>query len=101
MPEIGYAIGVCPRCGKMLRRKRPVDVAVCDCWKYCPVDHGNGSYGTKMEEYSPDLTPRTYGPIKTESGDAWGDLEHPIKILRKCSICGYHSAQEAIEVELV
>jgi len=56
--KIGFALGVCPVCGKTLRRPRPADVAICDCYVYCPLD------GKKMEPYTPDLTPSTYEPNK-------------------------------------
>jgi len=100
MVEIGYAVGTCSRCGKELRRKRPTEYAVCDCWKYCPEDHGKGAYGTLMDEYTPDLTPQTYGPLVPGESDAWGDLDHPMHILRVCPECSYHSTQTAVEVEL-
>ena len=99
MVKIGYAIGECSRCGKKIRRQRPINVGVCDCYKYCPNDHGKGAYGTPMEPYVPDMTLRTYGPIVTE-GTAWGDLEHPMHILYRCPVCNYHSAQAPIEVRL-
>lgn len=99
MVKIGAAQGTCPRCGRILSRPRPADVAVCDCWEFCPVNHGEGAFGTKMEPYTPDLTPSTYGPIKTE-GEAWGDLEHPMHIVRVCPVCKYHSAQLPVEVPL-
>lgn len=53
--KVGLACGVCPRCNKKIRRKRPADLAVCDCWKYCPTDHGKGAYGTLMQQCLPDL----------------------------------------------
>ena len=98
--KVGYACGVCPRCGKEICRSRPADLAVCDCWEYCPRNHGKGPYGTKMEDYTPDLTPSTYGPITVESGDMWGDLKHPMRILKRCPVCGYLSAQLPVEVYL-
>jgi len=98
--KVGDACGVCSRCGKEICRLRPADLAVCDCWEYCPQDHGKGPYGTKMVPYTPDLTPNTYGPIEVVSGEAWGDLEHPMHILRKCPVCKYHSAQKPVEVQL-
>jgi len=53
-----------------------------------------------MDPYTPDKTPQTYGPIEVETGDAWGDLEHPINILYVCPVCNYHSAQKPVEVQL-
>lgn len=99
MVKTGYAEGTCSRCGRTIKRQRPADVAVCDCWEYCPQDHGRGAYGTLMEAYTPDTTLSTYGPIKTE-GTAWGDIEHPLNILRRCPTCNYHSQQRPIEVQL-
>ena len=98
--EVGFVSGTCSRCSRELQAPRPADMAVCDCWEFCPRDHGNGAYGTKMEEYTPDLTPNVYGPIKVESGDVSGDLDHPMDILRRCPICGYLSSQKPVEVAL-
>jgi len=53
-----------------------------------------------MDPFSPDLTPNTYGAIEVVSGTAWGDLEHPMEIVRVCPICNYHSAQKPVEVKL-
>ncbi len=100
MTKIGYAKGICPRCGKTFARPRPVDYAICVCYKYCPNDHGKGAYATKMVSYSPDTCPTTYTSIKTES-KPWGDIKHPLKILYRCLICGYHSAQKPMEVKLL
>ena len=98
--KVGRATGTCPRCGKHYALFRPIDYVVCDCYKYCPEDHGNGFFGTPMTPFTPDLTPPVYGPIINYSGTAWGDLDKPMKILFVCSVCNYHSAQTEIEVEL-
>jgi hypothetical protein len=97
--NVGFASGTCPRCGRILYRRRPAEVAVCPCWEFCPSNHGNGAFSTKMDPYTPDLTPTTYGPIGGE-GEAWGDLEHPIHIVRVCPVCKFHSAQLPVEVAL-
>ena len=94
--KIGYAEGTCPECGKTLRRRRPADYAVCDCFKLCPVC--SPVYTVKMDPYAPDLTPSTYGPIEGET--VIGDTEAPIKILYRCLKCGYYSAQLSVEVKL-
>jgi NAD-dependent dihydropyrimidine dehydrogenase PreA subunit len=86
MIKVGYAVGKCGNCGKELTRLRPADVAVCDCYEYCPQD------GALMEPYTPDLTPSTYRP---EEGG-----EHPMEILFRCPVCGYLSAQQPVEVRL-
>jgi len=90
--KIGYAEGVCPECGKTLQRRRPADLAVCDCYMYCPI------CGKKMTPYTPDLTPSTYGPIESE--EATGDTESPINILYYCPDCKYYSALPPVEVIL-
>jgi len=72
----------------------------------------SGGLGESYEEYirvanglhkpsifTPDLSPQTYGPIKTE-GAPWGDLEHPMHILYVCPVCSYHSVQLPVEVKL-
>ena len=100
MSKVGATEGTCPNCGKTLWRPHPVDVAVCDCWEYCPTDHGDGPYGTRMNPYTPDLTPQTYKEIDSDAEDTWGDLKHPIDIVRVCPICGYHSKQLPVEVTL-
>jgi len=51
-----------------------------------------------MEPYTPDLTPQTYHPI--ESSKAYGDLEHPMRIVMWCPTCQYYSAQLPVEVRL-
>jgi ssDNA-binding Zn-finger/Zn-ribbon topoisomerase 1 len=96
--KIGWAEGKCSKCGRTLRRRRPADYAVCDCYKYCPMDHGKGSYMTSMDPYTPDLTPPTYGPIEGE--DVTGDTDAPLRVLYKCPKCGYYSAQKPVEVRL-
>jgi len=100
MIRVGHTEGTCSRCGKTLTRRYPADTAVCDCWKYCPNDHGKGPYGTLMDEYVPDMTANTYRPLKNVEGETWGDLKRPMNILRKCSACEYHSSQKPIEVDL-
>jgi len=56
--KTGYACGVCPVCGKKICRPRPADVALCDCWEYCPID------GKRMQPYTPDLPLTTYDSEK-------------------------------------
>ena len=58
MVKVGYAVGICPRCGKKIMRRRPAKIAICDCWMYCPI------CGRKMEPYTPPSDPR-----KIEAGD--------------------------------
>lgn len=81
MPKVGYATGICPKCGRLLIRKRPADVAVCDCYGYCEL------CGAKMEPYTPDLTPTVY-----QSGE--------IDVMFQCPKCGHKSKQKPVEVTL-
>jgi len=52
----------------------------------------------RLTPFKLDLTPATYAPII--GGDAWGDIEHPMDVLRVCPICQYHSARKPVEVRL-
>ncbi|MDH5690053.1 MAG: hypothetical protein OEY81_01310 [Candidatus Bathyarchaeota archaeon] len=85
--KVGWACGVCPKCGKTICRKRPADLAVCDCWMYCPLD------GKKMTPYKPDLTPSTYESDKGLDIVMWhnspSNHEQP-----------YYSKQKPVEVQL-
>ena len=96
--KIGYAEGVCPSCGKTLIRKRPADMAVCDCYKYCPL------CGNKMASFSPDLTPSTYraGEGFALKGQA---VEEPKWTVETIYVCYNHSpphysSQKPVEVRL-
>jgi hypothetical protein len=85
--KTGYAEGTCPVCGKKIRRRRPADVAVCDCWEHCPID------GKKMQPYTPDLTLSRYDSEKGLDVIMWhnspGDHKEP-----------YYSKQRPVEVRL-
>ena len=84
MVKIGYAEGTCPKCGKLLIRKRPADIAVCDCYEYCPL------CGKKMTPYTPDLTLTTYEP------------EKGLEVFYACNnhTPPYYSKQKPVEVKL-
>jgi hypothetical protein len=90
--KIGIAEGVCSNCGRILSRRRPADMAVCDCYKFCPL------CGKEMQLYTPDLAPNIYGPIESEK--AKGDTDKLINILYYCLSCGYYSALKPVEVLL-
>jgi hypothetical protein len=47
--------GKCLQCGKVHYSNRKDGVAVCDCWRYCPL------CGAEMVPYTPDLAPSVYG----------------------------------------
>lgn len=85
--KIGYACGTCPRCGRKICRPRPADYAVCNCWRYCPLD------GEKMEPYTPDLTPSQYDPDK-------GLDVIMVHISEQDHPQPYYSKQKPIEVRL-
>ena len=82
--KIGFAEGKCGVCGKTLRRRRPADYAVCECYMYCPL------CGEKMMSYTPDLSPITYNP------------EKGLNFLYVCNkhTLPYYSKQKSVEVPL-
>ena len=82
--KLGFAEGICSKCGRMLRRRRPADYAVCDCYEYCSL------CGKKMTAYTPNLSPVSY---KSERG---------FDILYVCNNNSppYYSKQKPVEVRL-
>jgi predicted amidophosphoribosyltransferase len=90
--QIGMAEGVCSNCGRTLSRRRPADMAVCDCYMFCPL------CGKEMQPYTPDLAPSIYGSI--ESDKVQGDTDKPMDILYYCLSCRYYSALKPVEVFL-
>jgi hypothetical protein len=108
--------GLCPRCGRLLKSLDQQEIMVCECYRYCPLDHGNGIYGTLMVPYMPEkqqplasndrknrgdgVGQQTYGPIRPFKSDQWGDLDHPNKIIMHCPLCNHYSEQLPIEVVL-
>ena len=84
VPKIGYASGTCPKCGKLLIRKRPADLAVCDCYEYCPL------CDEKMTPYTPDLTPTIY------------ESDKGLEVFYVCNnhVPPYYSKQKPVEVKL-
>lgn len=98
VPKVGYAVGTCPVCGKILRRRRPADYALCDCFRYCPL------CGKEMKPFSPDLTPSTYGAEEDFAlkGQA---AESPRWTVETIYVCcdhspPYYSSQKPVEVKL-
>ena len=65
-------------------RKRSADLAVCDCYEYCPL------CGAKMQPFSPDLTPRAY------------EAEKGLAVFYFCHNHAppYYSKQKPVEVRL-
>ena len=82
--KLGFAEGICSKCGRMLRRRRPADYAVCDCYEYCPL------CGENMTPYMPDYTPASY------------ESEKGLDVLYFCSNHSppYYSKQKPVEVRL-
>ncbi len=96
--ELGFAEGICSRCGKTLRRKRPADVGVCDCHKYCPL------CGAEMTAFNPHLTPSTYR-IEESFAIKGEPVESPDWTLETLYVCNnhtppYYSRQKPVEVRL-
>jgi len=96
--KVGYAEGKCPVCGKLLIRKRPANLAVCDCYEYCPL------CGAKMTPFTPDLTPSTYRAEESHAlkGQTVEDVEAGIKTIMVCNnhTPPYPSKQKPVEVRL-
>ena len=82
--KIGFAEGTCPKCEKTLRRRRPADYAVCDCYQCCP------HCGAKMTLHTPDLSPVSY------------ESEEGFDALYVCNNHSppYYSKQKPVEVSL-
>jgi len=92
---VGWAIGVCGRCGQTLRRKRPADTAVCDCHDKCKA------CGARMARAEPDLSPRTYRglPHLDPSGSAEAS-GRTMYTRYYCSACDAYDEGVPVEVEL-
>ncbi|MEM1540736.1 MAG: hypothetical protein QXJ07_05075 [Candidatus Bathyarchaeia archaeon] len=81
--------GKCSKCGKVHYSDRKGDIAICDCWRYCPL------CGAEMTPHTPELTPDTYGL----------DGKRDFKILMVCNNTAEHpdnspfySTQKPVEV---
>lgn len=98
IPKVGYASGTCSKCGKLLIRKRPAGVAVCDCYRYCPL------CGAEMTPYTTDLTPSIYRAEESFAvkGQAVEKAEASIETLYVCNNHSppYYSSQKPVEVKL-
>lgn len=96
--KVGYVQGKCPVCGKLLIGKRPADLAVCDCYEYCPL------CGAKMAPFTPDLTSSIYGAEEScgLKGQAVENAEAGIETVMVCSnhTPPYYSRQKPVEVRL-
>ena len=76
--------GKCPQCGKVHISDRKGDVAVCDCWRYCPM------CGAEMTIYMPDLAPNVYSV----------DGKRELAVLMECTrhSSPFFSTQKPVEV---
>ena len=95
---IGWAEGNCSRCGKTLRQKRPADVVMCDCYRYCPL------CGAEMTPLNPELNPRTYGAeeamaLKGQSVQSPGWTAETVLVCNNHSP-PFYSSQKPVEVRL-
>ena len=98
MVKVGYAEGTCPKCGKLLMRKRPADIAICDCYRYCQL------CGKEMTSFTPDLTPSTYRCEEAYAlkGQAVESPEWTVNTIMACydHTPPYYSKQKPVEVHL-
>ncbi len=90
VPFLAEYEGKCPRCGREYHVAQD-DVVVCDCFEKCPL------CGAKMEPYTPDISPNTYGI----------DGKRDLQVIRVCNNTAdhsdqspYFSTQQPIQVEL-
>ena len=98
MGRIGWVEGQCPRCGQVLRRKYLADLAVCVCYKYCPL------CGAEMTPFTPDLTPSTYRAEESCAVKVQA-VESPEWTVETIYVCYNHSPphysnQKPVEVRL-
>ncbi|RLI33485.1 hypothetical protein DRO56_01620 [Candidatus Bathyarchaeota archaeon] len=84
--KVGYAVGTCPECGRVLRRERPASSSICDCYRRCPL------CGCEMEPYKPDLEAENYRveDVLDPTGRAERS-ERGLAALLRCPCCGYLS----------
>lgn len=95
---VGWVEGTCSRCRKTLRRKHPEGVAVCDCYRYCPL------CGAEMEPFSPDLNPSTYAAEESLAleGQVVDSSGWTVETLGVCynHLPPYYTSQKPVEVKL-
>jgi hypothetical protein len=93
--KIGWAEGVCPRCGRVWRRRRPADFAICDCYRYCQI------CGEEMQPYTPDLDPRVYrNEDVLDPTELASKHEATIRTRYYCPNCEEYSDSIPVEVKL-
>jgi hypothetical protein len=95
VPKVGWAEGVCPRCGRIWRMPYPADTVICDCYRICEA------CGEEMTPYIPDLNPATYRSEEADdpSGSAL-DHEATVRTRFRCERCMVYSDGVPVEVEL-
>jgi hypothetical protein len=95
MAKIGWAVGVCPKCGRVYRREYPADLAICDCYRYCEI------CGSLMTPYTPDMNPRTYRSEDVDDPTGSADKhEATVRTRYYCAKCDVYSDGVPVEVEL-
>jgi len=99
--KVGYAEGKCPVCGRTYRGRRPADLVICDCYRFCPLC--DPPYTVPMEPFQPDLTVNAYE--SDETAGITGDEENPGRTIDVLYVCNNHSPphyskQKPIEVKL-
>lgn len=93
--KVGFAEGTCPECGRVWRREHPADLAICDCYRICPI------CGKEMQFYSPDMDPRTYRSEDVDDPTGLAEKhEATIRTRYHCPDCDHYGDGEPVEVEL-
>lgn len=88
---VGYAVGMCPRCGAVHKQPRPETSVVCDCWLKCPVCGER----TMVPLSDGDFDPLTYGSEQNSYGQSV-----TFSTVARCSVCGWLNEDGPVEVEL-
>jgi len=93
--KVGWAKGVCLKCGRLWQREQPADSALCDCHRHCP------NCGKEMQPYTPDLDPHIYRneDLDDPTGAA-SRHEATARTRLYCPDCGCFSDGMPVEVKL-
>ena len=95
LTETGWAVGICPVCGRVWRRQRPANLVVCDCFRRC------ANCGGEMTPYTPDMNPQTYRSEDTDDPTGMATKhEATLRTRFHCPSCDTYSDGTPAEVEL-
>ena len=91
--------GTFSRCGKTLRKKRPANTAMCECYCYCPL------CGAEMTLFNPGKNPKTNGAeeVMDLKGQSVASPGCGTETILVCHIHSppFYSSQKSVEVKLL